>query len=223
MAAPSTTTDAPLPVLKTVCPLDCPDPWIILATVETGRVTRLDGDPDHPFTQGFLCHKVAHNDRRLYSPLRILHPARRVAAKGEGKFARISWDEALSEIASRFLAMAAEYGGEAILPDSYGGSLGIVQRLAGHRLFYRLGASRLLRTICDPAAMAGWEMTIGKAISTDLAQAEHSDFVLIWGMNVAATHVHFVPIIKAAKRRGAHVGADRPLPQPYFALEKALS
>jgi anaerobic selenocysteine-containing dehydrogenase len=173
--------------------------------VENGRVTRLDGDPDHPFTKGFLCHKVAHYDRRLYSPLRILHPARRAGAKGEGKFARISWDEALSEIASRFLAIAAEYGGEAILPYSYGGSLGIVQRLAGHRFFYRLGASRLLRTICDPAAMAGWEMTIGKAISTDLAQAEHSDFILIWGMNVAATNVHFVPIIKAAKRRGAHV------------------
>ncbi|HEY6290930.1 MAG TPA: molybdopterin oxidoreductase family protein [Terriglobia bacterium] len=192
-------------VLKTVCPLDCPDACSILATVEDGRVTRLDGDPDHPFTKGFLCHKVAHYDRRLYSPLRVLYPARRVGAKGEGKFERITWDEALDEIASRFQAIAAEYGGEAILPYSYGGSLGIVQRLSGHRFFYRLGASRLLRTICDPAAMAGWEMTIGKGISTDLAQAEHSDFIVIWGMNIAATNVHFVPIVKAAKRRGAHV------------------
>ena len=173
--------------------------------MEDGRVTRLDGDPRHPFTKGFLCHKVAHYDRRLYSPLRILYPARRVGAKGEGRFARISWEEALSEIAERFLAIAGEYGGEAILPYSYGGSLGVVQRLAGHRFFYRLGASRLLRTICDPAAMAGWDMTIGKAVSTDLAQAEHSDFIVIWGMNVAATNVHFVPIIKAAKKRGARV------------------
>ena len=192
-------------VLKTTCPLDCPDTCSILVTVEDGRVTRLQGDPDHPFTRGFLCHKVTRYDRRLYSPLRVLYPQRRVGAKGEGKFARITWEEALDEIAQHFLAIRAEYGGEAILPYSYGGSLGIVQRLSGHRFFYRLGASRLLRTICDPAAMAGWDMTIGKAISTDLTQAAHSDFILIWGMNIAATNVHFVPLVKAAKKRGARV------------------
>ncbi|HEV2177547.1 MAG TPA: molybdopterin oxidoreductase family protein [Terriglobia bacterium] len=192
-------------IRKTVCPLDCPDTCSMFVTVDDGRVTQLQGDPEHPFTRGFLCHKVAHYDRRLYSPLRVLYPQRRVGAKGEGKFARISWDEALDEIASRFKAIIAEYGGEAILPYSYGGSLGIVQRLSGHKFFYRLGASRLLRTICDTGAMAGWEMTIGKGISTDLAQAEGSDFVLIWGMNIAATNVHFVPIVKAAKKRGARV------------------
>ncbi|MFB3920248.1 MAG: molybdopterin-dependent oxidoreductase [Terriglobia bacterium] len=192
-------------VLKTVCPLDCPDTCSILVTVENGRVTRLQGDPEHPITRGFLCHKVAHYDRRLYSPLRVLHPLRRVGAKGEGKFAPMAWDEALDEIAARFKAIVAEYGGEAILPYSYGGSLGIVHRLAGHRFFYRLGASRLLRTICDPAAMAGWGMTLGKHTSTDLRVAERSDFILIWGMNFAATSVHFVPIVKAAKKRGARV------------------
>ncbi len=192
-------------VHKTACPLDCPDTCSILVTVENGRVTRLQGDPDHPFTRGFLCHKVAHYDRRLYSPLRVLYPQRRVGAKGEGKFTRITWDEALDEIASRFKAIVASDGGEAILPYSYGGSLGIVQRLSGHRFFYRLGASRLQRTICDVAAMAGWEMTIGKGISTDLAQAAHSDFIVIWGMNIAASSVHFVPIVKEAKNRGARV------------------
>ena len=130
---------------------------------------------------------------------------RRVGAKGEGKFARITWDEALDEIAARFKAIVATHGGEAILPYSYGGSLGIVHRLAGHRFFYRLGASRLLRTICDTAAMAGWEMTLGKNTSTDLRVAEGADFILIWGMNIAATSVHFVPIVKAAKKRGARV------------------
>jgi anaerobic selenocysteine-containing dehydrogenase len=177
----------------------------MLVTVEDGRVTRLQGDPEHPFTRGFLCHKVAHYDRRLYSPLRFLRPMRRAGKKGEGKFAPITWDEALDEIAGRFKAIIAEHGGEAILPYSYGGSLGIVQRQAGHRFFYRLGASRLLRTICDPAAMAGWEITIGKGISTDLSQAEQSDFIVIWGMNVAASSVHFVPIVKTAKKRGARV------------------
>ena len=194
-------------VLKTVCPLDCPDACSILATVENGRVTRLRGDPDHPFTRGFLCHKVANYDRRLYSPLRVLHPARRMGAKGpdSGRLERISWDEALDEIAFRFKAIIDEYGGEAILPYSYGGSIGIVQRNSGHRFFYRLGASRLLRTICDPAAMAGWDITIGKAIGTDLAQAANSDYIVIWGMNIAATNLHFVPIVKAAKKRGARV------------------
>jgi anaerobic selenocysteine-containing dehydrogenase len=192
-------------IFKTTCPLDCPDTCSVLVTVEDGRVTRLSGDPQHPFTRGFLCHKVAHYDRRLYSPLRILHPLRRVGPKGEGRFERISWDAALDEITDRFRAITAQYGAEAILPYSYGGSLGIVHRLAGHRFFYRLGASRLRRTICDPAAMAGWEMTIGKNIGTDLAQAQFSDLIVIWGMNIAATNVHFVPIIKAAKKRGARV------------------
>src|SRR5581483_7701327 len=192
-------------IFKTTCPLDCPDTCSVLVTVKDGRVTRLDGDPQHPFTRGFLCHKVAHYDRRLYSPLRILHPLRRVVPKGAGRFERISWDAALDEITDRFRAITAQYGAEAILPYSYGGSLGIVHRLAGHRFFYRLGASRLRRTICDPAAMAGWEMTIGKNIGTDLAQAQFSDLIVIWGMNIAATNVHFVPIIKAAKKRGARV------------------
>jgi anaerobic selenocysteine-containing dehydrogenase len=191
--------------LKTTCPLDCPDACSILATVEDGRVVRLQGDPDHPFTRGFLCHKVVNYDRRLYSPLRVTYPLRRVGAKGEGRFAQITWDEALSEIASRFKSIIAQFGAEAILPYSYGGSLGIVHRLSGDRFFHRLGACRLLRTICDPAAMAGWEMTLGKHCSTDLAQAEQSDLIVIWGMNIAATSVHFVPIVKAAKKRGARV------------------
>ncbi len=192
-------------VLKTVCALDCPDTCSLRVTVENGRVTRISGDPDHPLTRGFLCHKVANYDRRLYSPLRVLHPMRRAGEKGEGKFQRITWDEALDEIAARFKTIVAMDGAEAILPFSYGGSLGIVHRNAGHRFFYRLGASRLLRTICDPAAMAGWAMTLGKNTSTDLAEAAHSDFLVIWGMNVAATSVHFVPIVKAARRRGARV------------------
>jgi anaerobic selenocysteine-containing dehydrogenase len=166
-------------VLKTTCPLDCPDACSILATVKDGKVIRLQGDPDHPFTRGFLCHKVANYDRRLYSPLRVLHPLCRIGAKGEGKFARITWDNALNEIASRFKTIVAQYGGEAILPCSYGGSLGIVRRLAGHRFSYRLGASRLLRTICDPAAMAGWEVTLGKHTSTEPSQAGQSDLIVI--------------------------------------------
>jgi anaerobic selenocysteine-containing dehydrogenase len=192
-------------VFKTTCALDCPDTCGLRVTAEDGRVTQIGGDPDHPFTRGFICHKVANYHRRLYSPLRVLFPMRRAGEKDEGKFSRITWDEALDEIAARFRKIIKTDGAEAILPFSYGGSLGIVHRNAGHRFFYRLGASRLLRTICDPAAMAGWAMTLGKNTSTDLVQAEHSDFIVIWGMNVAATSVHFVPIVKAARKRGARV------------------
>ena len=194
-----------LKILRTACALDCPDTCGLRVTVEDGRVTRIVGDPDHPFTRGFICHKVANYHRRLYSPLRAHSPMRRVGEKGEGKFWRITWGEALDESAARFRKIAETDSAEAILPFSYGGSLGIVHRNAGHRYFYRLGASRLLRTICDPAAMAGWAMTLGKNTSTDLTEAEHSDFIVIWGMNVAATSVHFVPIVKAARKRGARV------------------
>ena len=104
-------------VHKTVCPLDCPDTCTMLVTVENGRVTRLQGDPEHPFTRGFLCHKVSRYDRRLYSDQRVLYPGKRVGKKGEGRFARITWDEALDDIASRFQDIVREYGAEAILPS----------------------------------------------------------------------------------------------------------
>ena len=129
---------------KTVCPHDCPDTCSISATVEEGRVTACDGDPDHPFTQGFLCHKVHRYPERIYSPDRILHPLRRVGKKGEGRFVRITWDEALDEVAGRLTAIAARWGSEAILPYSYGGNMGLVARKAGHAFFHRLGATRLL-------------------------------------------------------------------------------
>jgi anaerobic selenocysteine-containing dehydrogenase len=121
---------------RSVCPLNCPDRCGVLATVENGRVIKLQGDPEHPFTRGFLCNKVLHFTERLYSPLRVLYPMRRVGPKGEGQFARISWDEALDEITTRFQQIRHEYGGEAMLPYSYSGSLGYLHvQGMGHRFF----------------------------------------------------------------------------------------
>jgi anaerobic selenocysteine-containing dehydrogenase len=192
-------------IRTTVCPHDCPDTCSILATIEDGRVIACDGDPAHPFTQGGLCHKVHRYAERIYSPLRILHPMRRLGAKGEGQFARIAWDEALNEVARRLKGIAAEFGGEAILPFSYGGTLGLVQRKAGHAFFHRLGASRLKRNICDTAAEEAWLATYGSCVGSDMEGLEYSDLVLLWGINAVHTNLHGMHFVKRARRGGARL------------------
>lgn len=192
-------------IRKTVCPHDCPDTCSILATVEDGRVTACEGDPDHPFTRGGLCHKVNRYAERVYSPLRVLHPMRRVGKKGEGTFARISWDEALQEVAERLKAIAKTFGGEAILPFSYGGTLGLVQRKAGHPFFHRLGATRLLRNICDTAAEEAWRATYGACLGTDMEGIEASDLVILWGINAVHTNVHGMRFVMRARQNGARL------------------
>src|SRR5438045_2006874 len=140
-----------------VCALDCPDCCSRVLTVqEDGHATKLRGNPDHPVTRGFLCGKVAQYLEREYSPGRLLYPQRRTGAKGEGKFERISWDEALDTIAARLKGVVDEFGPEAILPYSYAGTMGYLN-FGGmsSRFFHRLGASRLDRTICSTAGMAG--------------------------------------------------------------------
>jgi anaerobic selenocysteine-containing dehydrogenase len=190
---------------KTVCPHDCPDTCSILATVEDGRVTACEGDPAHPFTQGFLCHKVHRYPERIYSPLRILTPLRRIGKKGEGRFVRISWDAALTEITDRLGSVARAPGGEAILPFSYGGTLGLVQRKAGHAFFHRLGATRLKRNICDTAAEAAWLATYGACVGTDMESVVRSDLVILWGINAVHTNIHGMRFVAAARRNGARL------------------
>jgi anaerobic selenocysteine-containing dehydrogenase len=182
---------------KTVCPHDCPDTCGIVATVEGGRVTKVDGDPDHPFTQGFLCHKVARYDERIYSPDRILHPGVR-RSKG-GPLERVSWDEALDVV------MARLGSGESVLPYSYGGNMGLVARNAGHPFFHKLGACRLARTICDEAADAGWRSMVGSAVGTDCERIAQSDRIVIWGMNASVVNLHAMPFVRDAQKKGAKV------------------
>ncbi len=137
---------------KVVCPHDCPDTCVMTVDVEDGRAVALGGDPDHRFTRGFLCAKVNRYLERVYSPERILHPLRRVGRKGEGRFERISWDEALATIAARLRAVAAAHGPQAILPYSYAGNMGLLSYGSmDRRFFHALGASLLDRTICSTA------------------------------------------------------------------------
>jgi len=189
----------------TVCPHDCPDSCSVRVEVSEGRALSIKGDSGHAVTRGFLCGKVNRYLERVYSPQRVLTPLRRVGSKGEGRFERISWDAALDEIARRFREAAAQYGPESILPYSYGGTIGRVQMAAGHRLFHALGASRLARTICTGSAIEGQRLTSGVMVESDLEKIVHSRLILLWGINAVATHIHLMPLVREARRKGAKV------------------
>src|SRR5216117_1609388 len=171
--------------VHSVCALDCPDCCSMLVQVENGRATRLRGDPNHPVTQGFLCGKVAQYLEREYSPERLLYPQKRVGAKGEGRFERITWDEALDTIAARLGKASEDFGPESILPYSYGGTLGMLNGGGMDRRFlHRLGASRLDRTICATAGAAGLTATNGLRYATEPEQFRLSKLIIAWGANI---------------------------------------
>ena len=196
-------------VIHAACPHDCPDACGVLITVEDGRATRVQGDPKHPVTRGFLCAKVAKYLDRVYSPDRVLYPMRRVAPKGMGSaasegFERISWDEALDEITRQFKEISAEFGSESILPYSYGGTLGALNGGSmDRRFFHRLGASQLERAICSAAGEAGLKSVLGVKLGTEPEQFRHSRYIVAWASNIHGNNVHLWPFIEEARRSGA--------------------
>jgi anaerobic selenocysteine-containing dehydrogenase len=194
-------------IVRGACPHDCPDTCAMLVTVENGRAVRVAGDPEHPFTQGFLCAKVNRYIERTYHADRLQTPLRRVGPKGSGSFEPISWDVALDEIAGRLGAIAASADGpQAILPYSYAGTMGLVQGEAmDHRLFHLLGASKLDRTICSMAGTVGMRMTVGANIGADSEGVPESDLVLLWGTNTLTANPHLWPFILKARERGAPI------------------
>jgi anaerobic selenocysteine-containing dehydrogenase len=210
-------------VVRAACPHDCPDACGVLITVEGGQATKIQGDPEHPVTRGFLCAKVAKYLDRVYSPDRVLYPMRRIGPKGPRAtdsaeagasahttsssaqcWKRISWDEALDEIASRFDVIAREFGSEAILPYSYGGTLGALNGASmDRRFFHRLGASQLDPTICSAAGEAGLKSVLGAKLGTEPEQFRHSKYIIAWASNIHANNVHLWPFIVEARRNGA--------------------
>lgn len=173
-------------------------------TVENGRVVKVDGDPDHPVTRGFLCVKTSHYAERVYSPDRVLYPLRRVGAKGEGRFQRISWDEAVGLVAERLRQVVTEHGGEAVLPYSYCGTMGLLgYGSMDRRFFHRLGASQLGRTICSAAGSVAMDATVGARVGPDPEDMVNARLIILWGVNAVATNIHQVPILQEARRRGA--------------------
>jgi anaerobic selenocysteine-containing dehydrogenase len=174
-------------------------------TVENGRAIKVRGAADMPFTHGTLCTKVAHYLERVYSEQRLLHPMKRVGRKGEGRFERISWDEALDTIAAKFRAIAAD-DPRAILPYSYAGTMGLVHSSGmDRRFFHRLGASLLDRTICAAAGAHGWKATIGASVGADPEAVANARLILIWGANPVVSNLHGWRHLQEAKRRGAHL------------------
>ena len=200
-------------VVRGACPHDCPDACAMLVTVESGRAVKVTGDPDHPFTRGFLCTKVNRYVERTYHRDRLTHPLRRVGPKGSGQFERISWDEAIDEIATRLNGIRASSDGpQAILPYSYAGTMGMIQGSSmDRRFFHAIGASLLDRTICSTAGAVGMRMTVGANIGADPEGIPESDLVLLWGTNTLTANPHMWPFVLEARERGATIIAIDPI------------
>ncbi len=197
---------------RTTCVMDCPDACALIVDLDGDKVTRLDGHTDHPTTDGFICSKVRNFTKRLYHPDRLLYPLARTGPKGSGSFARISWDEAIERISSRFRQIVDEHGGEAILPYYYGGSNGFLSQNFTDALFFaRLGASRLDTTICAAPTGAAAQAVYGRMLGVAYEDFVHARFILIWGTNPKATSIHLIPFLKEAKRRGAFIAVVDPV------------
>jgi len=200
-----------------VCTHDCPDSCGVLVTVDTltGRATKVQGDPAHPVTRGFLCGKVARYLDRVYSPERLLYPMRRKAEVRKGPlpkgheaeaFERISWDEALGLVARQLNETATEFGPESVLPYSYAGTIGqLGYGSMDRRFFYRLGASQLDRTICASAGGEALKQVYGVRLGTAPQDFAHAGLIIAWGANIHGNNIHLWPFLEEARRRGARL------------------
>jgi molybdopterin guanine dinucleotide-containing S/N-oxide reductase-like protein len=204
----------PFRIVHTVCSHDCPDSCAVLVTVNgEGRAVKVQGDPSHPVTQGFLCGKVAKYLDRVYSPQRILHPLKRKAGVPKGRlekgreleaFEQISWDKALEAIATRLQQISDEYGPESILPYSYAGTIGVLGfGSMDRRFFHRLGASQLDRTICAEAGGQAFKLVYGHKFGTPNEEFPRAKLIIAWGANIHGNNIHLWPFVEEARRNGA--------------------
>jgi anaerobic selenocysteine-containing dehydrogenase len=200
-------------LVRGACPHDCPDTCAWTVRVVDGRAVELRADKDHPYTAGGLCVKVNHFlEDRVYHPDRILHPLRRIGAKGEARFEQVGWEDAIDEIGGRLRRIVEEHGSEAVLPYSFLGTQGLVQSSAfSARFFSRLGASRLLRTVCGNTGTSGIEATLGSSRGILPEDIELSRFIVLWGTNTITTNLHLWPYIRRAREAGATVVVIDPL------------
>jgi anaerobic selenocysteine-containing dehydrogenase len=197
-------------IVKGACPHDCPDTCALEVHVRDGVALKVLGSAEHAPTAGVLCTKVARYTERTYHPDRLLHPLRRIGRKGEGRFERIGWEEAIETIAGRLRGIAAE-DPQQILPYSYAGTMGLVQgESMSQRFFHRLGASLLDRTICASAGTAGHEITLGSRFGIDIEVAQDAQLIIFWGCNAITSSVHFWARAQQAKRLGARLIAIDP-------------
>lgn len=194
-------------VFPAVCSLDCPDQCGLLLHKENGKIIKVEGDPHHPVTKGFICNKVRNMTARIYDEKRLKYPLKRIGAKGEGKFTRISWGEAIETITSNWKRLVRNDGAESILPYSFYGNMGNLSAEGmDRRFFHCLGASRLDRAICSSAGEAGYKYTMGQCLGTDPEDTIHAKLFLFWGVNAASTNMHQAAIAQQArKQNGAKI------------------
>ncbi|MEW9110422.1 MAG: molybdopterin oxidoreductase family protein [Cytobacillus gottheilii] len=193
-------------VFPSVCSLDCPDQCGLLVHKKDGKITKIEGDPNHPVTQGSICNKVRHMTNRLYDENRLQYPLKRIGKKGEGKFARISWEEAISEITSRWKKLIKDHGPESILPYSFYGNMGLITSEGMDRRFFNaLGSSQLDRKICQSAGTKGYSYTMGGNIGVDPEDTIHAKLIIFWGINAVSTNMHQVMLAQKARKNGAKI------------------
>jgi len=191
---------------RVVCAHDCPDMCSLLAHVENGRVVRVEGDPDHPFTAGFACAKINRDAELVHSPQRLATPLRRTGRKGEGSFEPITWEAALDEITARWRAIIAESGPMALLGYAYSAHQGQMNRGLLNGFFHALGSSRMWAgTVCDTCAEAAWDATVGPIGGADPESVTQSDLVICWGADLVATNVHFWAKLDQVRKRGVQL------------------
>jgi anaerobic selenocysteine-containing dehydrogenase len=195
----------------TACPMDCPDTCSLEVEVENERVQKISASPLNPVTNGFICSKVANFTKRLYASDRILHPMVRRGQKGDAVFEKISWDEAVALICEKFRRIRDQFGGESILPFSYGGSNGILAQDTVDRAFFaKMGASQLARTVCAAPTSAAHAGMYGKMPGVAFEDYVQARFIIIWGANAKASNIHLVPFLKQAKENGAKIAVIDP-------------
>src|SRR5215831_12448975 len=199
----NTPLGGPASVVDSACPLDCPDACSLAVTVQHGKVISLDGSHRTATTDGFICAKVRKFGERVYGPDRLLHPAVRKGRKGDGKFKRATWDEALELVATRFRRAKVEHGGASILPYSYGGSNGLLtQDNIDAQVWRRFGTSRLARTVCAAPTGAANMALYGKMASVTYQDYPEARLIILWGVNPSTTGIHLVPYLREAQKKG---------------------
>ncbi len=193
-------------IFPAVCSLDCPDQCGLLLHKENGKIVKVEGDPNHPVTQGHICNKVRNITERLYDPNRLKYPMKRIGKKGEGKFERISWEEAIDTITYKWKELIKTDGPESILPYHFYGNMGHLNAAGmGQRFFHRIGASRLDETICQAAGTTGYKYTMGGNLGTDPEETVHAKLIILWGINAVSTNMHQIAFAQKARRNGAKI------------------
>lgn len=190
---------------KTICPYDCPSSCGLLAEMEGDRILRITGDPEHPMTKGLICNKMRRYETSIYSEKRILTPLKRTGAKGSGSFVPITWEEAVQEITGRWKQLIEQEGAETILPVYYSGVMSVIQRKCGEAFFRKMGARRVVKTLCASAKEAAYQSVAGRTGCLDPRELKDSDFYVIWGSNVKATRIHIMRDLAEARRKGKRV------------------